>query len=435
MFIAPRFYLLAAAVVLVFALGHALPVLFVAGKVLLALLLLAVAVDAALLWGGTRIQAERILPQRFSCGDSNEAPIHIESSSVVTVRIEVIDELPLHFLQPPLPLVSIKPRQRITVHRTLRPFHRGVFRFGQLRLFCRTRIGLLERRFTYCAPTDVKVYPSFLYLRQTTLPAIARPLAAHGTRRVEQAGHQTDFEHIQEYVNGDDYRTINWKATARRARLMVNVRQDERSQPVYCIIDRGRAMQRVEGGLTLLDHSINAALALSRAVMLAGDRAGLISFCQRVDAIVPASCRPGHMHILLEQLYAAQSTFGETDYTALCAAVGHHLNRRTLLVVFTQASHAEAMQRQLPALQLLARRHCVVVALFRDSELEAYARRTPQTTGDYFRRVAAQRSIRERKLTAAVLRQNGINALLTTPARLTGDIINKYLELKRKRQF
>ena len=131
---------------------------------------------------------------------------------------------------------------------------------------------------------------------------------------------------IKEYVKGDDYRTINWKASARRHELMVNVYQDERSQQIYSVIDKGRVMQQAFRGMTLLDYAINASLVLSYVAMRKEDKAGLATFDEHFDTFVPASKQPGHMQTLLEKLYSQQTTIGETDFSALCEHLNKHVN-------------------------------------------------------------------------------------------------------------
>ena len=436
MFLPRRFYLVMTMVILTIAFGHFWPVLFSIGKVLFALFLIALALDAVLLWSGKRIHAERIMADRFSNGDNNVVRIRVDSSYPFSIGIRIIDEIPPIDQQNGTNIsLKFKPREGLTLKYELRPTRRGIYNFGYIRLFCQTPIGLLERRYTQGEPKDVKVYPSYLMLRHYELIAFSHNTAELGLKRIRRIGHNTDFEHIQDYVIGDDFRTINWKATARRSRLMVNVYQDERAQHVYSVIDRGRVMQHISQGMTLLDHSINAALALSYIALRKDDHAGLVTFCERMNTFVPASHRNGHMQTMLEQLYAEECTFGETDFSALCTGLEHRLNHRSLLVIYTQMDSIKAMERQLSFLRQLSRRHSVLVVFFSDDELANYCRQPAYTVEDYTRRVVARKSLYERRLIVTTLQQNGIHALLTSPSLLTVDVINRYLELKSRQRF
>jgi uncharacterized protein (DUF58 family) len=146
---------------------------------------------------------------------------------------------------------------------SLRPVKRGIYRFGKINVFVSTKIGLISRRFKTGTPCDVKVYPSYIYLKQYVLHAATQKLTEHGNKRIRKTGQQLEPDHIKEYVKGDDYRAINWKATARRNKLMTNVFQEERAQNVYCLIDKGRTMQSASEGMTWLDYSNNTTLTLS----------------------------------------------------------------------------------------------------------------------------------------------------------------------------
>ena len=260
--------------------------------------------------------------------------------------------------------------------------------------------------------------------------AIHQNLKDTGIKRIRRVGHHTEFEQIKDYVQGDDYRTINWRATARRHQLMVNIYQDERSQHIYHLIDKGRVMQQAFNGMTLLDYAINATLVLSYVAMRKEDQAGLITFADHIDTMLPASRHSGHMQRILETLYAQQTDFGETDFSSLCVHVNKHVLRTSLLIVYTNFIGMVALQRQLPFLQQLSRRHRVLVVFFEDVELAEYAATPAVSKEDECRHVMAEKYIYEKQLMVSKLRENGIYALLTAPNHLNVDIVNKYLEMK-----
>jgi uncharacterized protein (DUF58 family) len=415
-------------VILIIAGGYLWLPLFNIGRwMLLALLLLLVA-DLVLLYGCGSLTASRQCSDRFSNGDENTVTIAVESQYRVPVGVAVIDEIPagLTSLQSfPMDGKMVK-GQSSSFHYQLRPTRRGVYSFGSIRLFATTLIGLVERRFTTGQPQEVKVYPSFAHLSQYEFLAIHNNLTEQGIKRIRRVGHHTEFEQIKDYVAGDDYRTINWRATARRHQLMVNVYQDERSQQIYNLIDKGRVMQQAFEGMTLLDYAINASLALSYVAMRKEDRAGLLTFADRLDTVLPASRQPGQMQKAMEVLYAQQTDFGETDYSALCVSVNKIITKRSLLILYTNFTTLVALHRQLPYLQQLGQRHRLLVVFFEEDSAET------QRQPSLFHGVIAEKFAYEKRLIVSLLRQHGITALLTHPEQLSVNVINKYLEIKQQ---
>jgi uncharacterized protein (DUF58 family) len=448
MYISRRFYITLSVVVLVLASGYLWSPMFTVGRVLLLLFVVAVVTDIILLWRTyvntqrSTLNAFRQLSDRFSNGDENDVRIRVESSYPFPVRVEVMDEIPFIFQRRDICFrAHIEKEEAKTIRYSLRPTHRGVYGFGQIRVFAASPIGLVQRRFTCGEAKDVKVYPSFLMLHQYELLAISNNLTEMGIKRIRRVGHHTDFEQIKDYVAGDDFRTINWKASARRSKLMVNVYQDERSQQIISVIDKGRVMQQAFQGMTLLDYSINASLVLSYVAMYKEDRAGLATFSSDFDTFVPASRRPGHLQVLMEALYAQQTEFGETDYSALVANLNKHVTKRSLIVLYTNFTGQVSLQRQLPYFQQLNQRHRLLVVFFEDVELKEYLathhshHNRRRSTEDYYRQVMADRFVYEQRLIVSTLRQHGILSLLTTPDNLSVDVINRYLEMKQRQQI
>ena len=262
--------------------------------------------------------------------------------------------------------------------------------------------------------------------------AISNRLSELGIKRIRRVGNNTEFEQIKDYVSGDDFRTINWKASARRSHLMVNVYQDERSQQVFNVIDKGRVMQHAFNGMTLFDYAINASLVLSYIAMHKEDKAGLCTFSDQFDTFIPAQRSPGHMQTILDSLYSQQTTFGETDFSALLDAVNRHVTKRSLMIVYTNFSGVVAMRRQLPYLLQLARRHRVLVVYFEDAEQKEYVATRSLTTEEHYQHVVAEKFMAEQRRVSTMLSRHGILNLLTTPENLSPDIVNKYLELKER---
>jgi len=457
-----RFYYLLTVVILVIASGYAIAPMFTVGRILLLLLVIAVVVDVVMLWRRKGVNAFRQMSLRFSNGDENPVSIRVESAYGFSVRLEVIDEIPFVFQRRDVCFkATLQPMGETTIKYRLRPTKRGIYGFGRVRIFASTILGLVQRRFTCCEAQDVKVYPSYLMLRQYELLAMSNNLTEMGIKRIRRIGHNTDFEQIRDYVAGDDFRTINWRATARRSvsatpqggegrltqrfapRIMVNIYQEERSQQVFNLIDKGRMMQQTFNGMTLLDYAINASLVLSFVAINKQDKAGLITFSDRFDTFVPASRQPGQMQNLQEALYAEHTQFGETDYSALLASLSHRVTHRSLFILYTSFTSMPALRRQLSYLRQLAQRHRLLVVFFEDEELRSQFStlhldegrlqgKKTQTTEQLYHRVIAEKFAYEQRLIVQTLRQYGIQSLLTTPQNLSVDVINKYLEIKSR---
>lgn len=430
MFLRRRFYLLLLTVALITGAGFGFAPLYTVGRLLTLALFLATVTDIVLLWHKRAVTAERRLSTRFSNGDDNPVTISVESTYPFPVRFEVIDELPFQFQQRDNTSHISSFTSQFSFKTSLSPTRRGIYSFGHVMVFASTRLGLVERRYRCAAPCDVSVYPSYQKLHQYELMAISRNLQEPGIKRIRRIGHNTEFEHIRDYLKGDDYRTINWRATARLSRPMVNVYQDERSQQVFSIVDKGRVMQQAFEGMTLLDYAINASLALSYVAMRKEDRAGLITFADSVGTFVAADRRSGHINKLMETLYAEQTDFGETDFSALSVAVGRHINKHSLLILYTNFMGLVSLQRQLPFLQQIARRHRLLVVFFEDVELLQFMATPAATKEEVCQHEVAEKFVAEKQLISATLRQYGILSLLTTPQDLSVGVINRYLAIR-----
>ena len=299
-----------AAVAFVMALGVKWEPLLQVGQWLLIALFVVTVVDALMLYVMARMAARRDCATRFSLGDENHVNVVVANKSPISLDVEMVDELPFQFQQRDFSRrLKLKVKESKRVDYGLRPTERGVYGFGNVLLFVSSKVGLVQRRIKTGAPCDVKVYPSFLMLRKYELMAMSNNFSEVGVKRVRRAGNNTEFEQIRDYVQGDDYRTINWKASARRSHLMVNSYQDERSQQIYSVIDKGRLMQQSFNGMTLLDYAINAALVLSYVAINKQDKAGLVTFADQFDTFVPADRQPTQMQLILESLYHQQTTF------------------------------------------------------------------------------------------------------------------------------
>lgn len=420
-----------------FVLSYFFYPLFVVANLVLVFTLVTVLIDTLLLYshkGG--VDAFRLMQDRFSNGDDNPVTIELENEYGFKIHCTVIDELPFQFQERhwhrELPLQA---HTKAAIVYELRPLERGEYEFGAIQVFVTSPLRMVIRRYTFEQAEVVKVYPSFFQMRRYQLLATAHRLQEAGVKRMRKLGHSLEFEQIKEYVRGDDYRTINWKATARRGDLMTNNYTDERSQQIYCIINKGRVMKMPFEGLTLLDYAINASLVLANTALMRQDKAGVITFADSLDAFVAADKKPGQLNNILETLYRQRTAFLEPDFEKLFSVIRNRISQRSLLVLFTNFESMESLQRELPSLKRIAHYHLLMVVFFENTELKSLIEGDASSLEDIYIKTIAEKYAHEKRLMVKELQSHGIIAVLTTPQKLTITAINKYLELKNRQSI
>ncbi|MCC3152684.1 DUF58 domain-containing protein [Hymenobacter sp. BT770] len=443
-FLTRRFFLLVAILAVGFVVAFFLPWLLGPMRIALGLLVLLTLLDALLLYAPARnktapVFARRVMGDKLANGSDNDIQIYLENHYRFPISTETIDEIPHQFQRRDVLFrARVAPGETQIINYQLRPTKRGEYQFGAVNVYAASPLGLVRRRFRYDQGRKVPVYPSFLQMRQYELLAIHNRLTEVGVKRIRRVGHSLEFEQIRPYVPGDDPRSINWKATARRAapgatdELVVNHFQDERAQQVYCLIDKGRVMRMPFEGLSLLDYAINATLVVSNIALLKHDKAGLLTFSNQPGATLAADRKPGHLLKLLEILYRQKTKYLETDFELLYATVRARIKQRSLLILFTNFETLHGMQRQLPYLRRLAKDHLLLVIFFENTELRAYLDAPAATTEDVYNQTIAEKFAQEKRQIVLELQRYGIHSLLTAPQDLTVNTINKYLEFKAR---
>lgn len=422
------------ALIVGFVVSYMVPNLFGALKVPFFVFVLFFIVDLLLLFASKgKIEGKRVLPDKLSNGDDNPIQLNVANTYLFTVTVKLIDEIPFQFQKRDFGLVSkIASGGNKVYDYQLRPTERGAYSFGSLNVFAVSPIGFLAKKYTFDQAQEVPVYPSFLQLQKYDLIAFTNRLHEYGLKKIRRIGHTMEFEQIKDYVLGDDIRNINWKATAKRGQLMVNQYQDEKSQPIYSVIDKGRVMKMPFNGLSLLDYAINATLVISNIALKKHDKAGMFSFSNKIENRVVAERRSSQMNLILETLYNLDTNFIESDFSRLYIDVKRNLNQRSLLLLYTNFETLDALHRQLPYLVAMAKQHLLVVIFFENTELNEFADKKANTVHQIFEQTIAEKFIYEKKLIVNELRKHGIQTILTKPENLTINTINKYLEIKAR---
>lgn len=429
-----RFFTLWGLIVALFIASYLIQPLLAFAKVAFVLLCVAFVVELLTLFSSSKgVQGSRKMAERLSNGDDNDITLHLSNYYTRSVRVDIVDEIPHQFqVRDILFSLTLQSGEQKSLTYQLRPVKRGEYSFGHINIFVFGPLGFLKRRIQMPEDRMVPVYPSYIQMRKYELIAISNKLTEAGIKKIRRIGHNLEFEQIKKYIAGDDVRTINWKATARRGDLMVNHYQDERMQQIYCLIDKGRVMQMPFKGLTLLDYAINASLVISNIAIKKSDKAGLATFQDKVNTFLPASRVNNQIASILQVLYNQKTSYRESDFSALYSVIRKRVTQRSLLLVFTNFETLFGLQRQLSYLQNLSKRHLVVVIFFENTELKSLIEDTPVTTEGIYQKAVAEKFSYEKRLIVQELRKHGIQSILTSPEKLTINTINKYLELKAR---
>lgn len=437
LFLNNRLFIAIGAIALLCVLGFFASVFLSIAKVFLFVLFLLTLVDVFLLYlTKNGAVAERQLPERLSNGDENKITVQLKNRYKFKTYTSLIEELPYQFQQRDFIFKEqLKVGEEKTLHYNVIPKKRGEYNFGEINLYVSTPLQLATKKYVLGAAKKVKCYPSFLKLREFNIKAFTNSVNAVGTRKTRRIGHSLEFEQIKEYVSGDDVRTLNWKATAKRNQFMVNQYVEEKSQPVYAIIDKGRAMQMHFNGLTLLDYAVNATLAICNIILRKQDKAGMLTFSKKLEDLIVAEQRNTQMNLISESLYNVHTDFHESDYSLLYATIKRKITHRSLLILFTNFETMDSLKRQLPYLRAIAKNHLLLVVFFKNTELNKIINKKSETVLGVYDTIIAEKFMLEKKQIVNELKKYGIQSVLTKPEELTSETMNKYLEFKSRGLF
>ncbi|TSJ42816.1 DUF58 domain-containing protein [Mucilaginibacter corticis] len=380
--------------------------------------------------------AKRHAPERLSNNDENDLGIYVENRYSFAINVGIIDEIPFQFQKRDVWFnTNLTPRQTKLINYVLRPVKRGEYDFGDIRVYVKSPLGLVTRRYNFAQAEILPVYPSFLQMRKYELMAISNRLNEVGIKKIRRLGHSLEFDQVKNYVPGDDYRAINWKATARQGNLMTNSYTEEKSQHVYCVIDKSRVMKMPFEGLSLLDYAINASLVLLNVALLKEDKAGLITISEKKGAVIPADRRPTQLNKILEVLHKEKTRYLETNLELLYNTIRGVIKQRSLVIFFTNYESVSALNRQLPYLKRIAKFHLLLVVFFENTELKKLSEEHATDVEGIYTKTIAEKFAYDKKLIAKELTKHGIQSILSTPQNLNVNTINRYLEIKAKQKI
>jgi len=401
------------------------------------------AYNAALLgiaWGstkigprGTSLKVTRHHDPVLSVRMANQVTLSLENDGDQPIVGRLRDEAPADFLASKREFeFHLEPGERKMVEYTLTPFERGSdqFRGTFVRLDCPFGLAQSETRL----PTEdpVRVYPNVLALRQFDLLKQKGRLRDAGIRRSRMRGLGSDFESLRDYADGDDYRKIDWKATARRDRLIVRQFEVERNQAVIVCIDVGRLMLAEVDGVRKLDRALDACLMLLHAAADGGDLVGLLVYADTVQRYVPPRKGRNQVGAIIEALHDLVAEPVATDHVTAFSYLARRWKRRSLLVVFTDLDDADGARQLTTGMLPLSRRHLTLLARVRDPKLEEAQTRKPSTARDMYTRAAAELLMEDRRAATQVLEVAGLHTLEAEPDNLAKALVSYYFHVKER---
>ncbi len=327
---------------------------------------------------------------------------------------------------------EVPPRHRATLARRVTPVARGRDRLGALHVWYENPLGLLRRRTRFPAAEEIRVYPDLSAVERYGRLDVRNRFVEAGLRRMRMLGTGTEFESLREYAPGDAFRNIDWKASARRGRIMVAQYEVERSQSVMLLLDCGRLMTPYVGDQRKLDYAVTAALSLASIAAIASDRVGAAAFAREIITARAPRSTAASLHDLSEAIYDVEPRFQESDYAKVLDFTGRQLRRRSLIVLLTDVVDPIAQSLVLAELASLARRHLVLCLFMNDAAVADELQREPHSVDDAYRLDVALGLAYERRTAAANLERRGI-VVVDAPARsLSVALIDQYLRIKQR---
>ncbi len=382
---------------------------------------------------GSGLRLSREFPRKVSVGVENVEVLTITNLTDRTVRLSGRDTPPPAFEGDfsfgPLRLAPLS-EHRVEV--SFVPAERGTHAYGIAGAVSMGRRGLAGRRLALGTEERVKVYPDLTPVRSYDLQMRRGTMWDLGVRRMRRAGRGTEFESLREYRSGDEYRDIDWKATARHGSPVTRTFEAERSQVVVLAVDAGRLMTSVSEGRSKLDRAVDAALLLAYVAVQADDRVGLLLFRRDVVRYVPPSKGRQTFSAILEELHAVEGAVEEPDYAGAMRFVVSRLSKRALIVLFTDLAGTEPSRRLLDVLAGLTPRHLPLVVTQRSGWVEDRAARVPDEEPAVFETAVAESILRDKAEALTFLRSHGVLAVDVAPSELSVAAVDRYARVKTR---
>lgn len=381
----------------------------------------------------TALRVERAPLGFLALRRPGELAYAVENRSATEIRLGLIETpVPTIGFAADEVVARVAARSGAHVRAGYLPRERGAATFGDVYLWTENRIGLVRRRFVHAASERVRVFPDLSAIERDGYLARRRTLVESGLRRLKLRGTGTEFESLREYVPGDAFRVVDWKATARRGRLMVQQHEVERSQQVVVALDAGRLMWPRIGLQRKFDYALTAALSVARIAQAADDNVGLVAFAAAPRLWIKPRRGAAHVAALARAAYDLQPALEEPDYETFFTELRRRYTKRSLIVLFTDLFDPTTSRGVVAGIASLVARHLVVCVLANDAAIEAGLAAPPATAAEAYRTSAALMLADERAAAIATLRSRGVIIVDVPAQRLTVALLDTYLDIKNR---
>lgn len=386
-----------------------------------------------------QFEVDRECEDKFSMGIENNVYIKLRNNSSRPIRAYFRDEIPSYMRTEgnvaPTVVITAEPHSEESGMYTVVPLKRGEYNFGDIHARFRGVLGLCEKSATYKADRSCKVYPNLKDLRRYGLAAIHKNEIIYGSKKTNTFTLGTEFDSLREYSEGDDYRKINWMATARADRLIVNSYRPEMNQQVYVMLDCSRVMNSEINYVKKLDYAINSAFLLADVAIGKGDNTGLLVFDNELKRFVPPGKGPGQFQLIAENLYNVEENLVSADYSNALLQLVQRQKRRSLLCIFTELFNTDEAMELVRSLKSIAGRHVPLIITIRDERIYRATYESPANEKEIYIKSAAIKLLEERKKIAGIFADSGIACLDVAPDRLSIEVVNKYITMKNSLKF
>lgn len=391
-------------------------------------------VDLSSLRGPGPYRLERQCGAVCSLGEPQTVTLAIENLGRKARRLRLRDDVPDEFTAEPSEfLIDVVGRSRVELEYRVVPSRRGTYRFQRVDALASSRLGLWRRALSWPLVTEVRVYPDVRQIARYTMLARRDRLSVLGMRPVRRLGTDNEYERLRDYIEGDDPRHLDWRATARRRKLTVRAHQSNQSQRIIFMIDCGRMMVgNTGGGLSPLDHAFNAMLLLAHVALIRHDQVGLLAFSGRIRAYLPPLSGPRAIRRLVHSVHDVFPERTEARYDRAFLELERRCRKRSLVVLISNLFDEVGAELLSEYLANLSGRHLPLGVFLRDRDLFALADDAADSGAGLFRGAAAADLLNRRERIMAALRGKGVLTLDVAPDELTGELVSRYLEIKAR---
>ena len=406
------------------------------GGVYVLLLLVYMGVDALLLPRRRTIEVRRIVPGRISLSVATRIVLEVHNRGRRRLKIQLAEDLPPNMTARPERLTGLfDGGARGSLEYRLVATRRGQYELSRLFVRAIPAMGLFYRQYVLGLPDGVRVYPNLVGVRRYELMIRRGLMQAMGLARMKQVGQGSQFESLRPYAEGDPLGRVDWKATAKRSRLIVRNYQPEREQSVVVALDVGRATAGEFSGISRLDYFINATMMLAYVVLRQGDWLSLVAFSDRIESYLPRVRHMNSIERVADALYRVEPRLVESDYATACRFLGLKNRKRSLVCLMTDVINREANADIIAYMGRFARRHLPLVVTLKDPEVQAAAAKPLWAGPDPYTKAMALDVLAARAEALKAMRHGGVGVLEVEPGALSPDLINRYILIKSTRRL